>query len=66
MNWNLQATLPNPDTTHFDLRLICGPRYNAFVTDRREEPAAFFQRGVWKSLLKPTLDDGAEHWDGLE
>jgi hypothetical protein len=57
------------DHSQCDLRMICGPRYNAFVPapDRREEPAKFFQIATWKAMAKARVrDEDSDHWEGLE
>ncbi len=51
------------------LRVMCGPRYNAFAPEanRREAVGQFFQTAAWKAMSKPrSLDDDADRWDGLE
>ena len=57
------------DRSRGDLRVMCGPKYNAFVPaeERRDEPGQFFQRAAWKAMSKPLRsDEDTERWDGLE
>ena len=55
------------DRSQCDLRVMCGPRYNAFVPaeERREEPGKFFQRAAWKAM-RLLIEEDNERWDGLE
>jgi hypothetical protein len=65
----IDLTAAFSDHSQCDLRIICGPRYNAFVpaADRREEPAKFFQISTWKAMAKALVrEEDTEYWDGLE
>ena len=55
------------DRPQCELRVMCGPRYNAFVPaeERREEPGKFFQRARWKAMRSP-IEEDAERWDSME
>jgi hypothetical protein len=62
-----------------ELRVHCGPRYNAFSpeADGRELPGKFFLRDAWKLMRRikeeeiphsdPRMDpSGYLQWDGIE
>ncbi len=59
----------NSDRPQMDLRVMCGPRYNAFVPagDRKEALGKFFEREAWKAMSRQRgIDEQADRWDGLE
>jgi hypothetical protein len=56
-----------PDSTKLDIRRVCGPRFNTFNSERRDEPGKFFEHAAWKSMTKTfERDEESERWDGLE
>jgi hypothetical protein len=58
----------NNDATNLDIRRVCGPRFNTFNSERRDEAGKFFERAVWKSMTKSSSpgDEDSERWDGME